>query len=93
MERSVKRNKLIVLGALLIAPQKTEFGAKVGLLSALTIACAARPLLERFLRDAAARSALQNGQGLRQAPCAGSESARAESDAVTLLPHSDPIKS
>ena len=38
-----------LLGALLIAPQKTEFGAKVGLLSALTIACAARPLLERFL--------------------------------------------
>ena len=38
-----------LLGALLIAPQKTEFGAKVGLLSALTIACAARPLLESLL--------------------------------------------
>jgi hypothetical protein len=38
-----------LLGALLIAPQKTEFGAKVGLLSALTIACAARPLLEYLL--------------------------------------------
>ena len=38
-----------LLGALLIAPQKTEFGAKVGLLSALTIACAARPLLEHLL--------------------------------------------
>jgi hypothetical protein len=34
---------------LLIAPQTTEFGAKVGLLSSLAIMCAARPLFERFL--------------------------------------------
>ncbi len=34
-----------LLGALLIAPMQTEFWAKVALLGALTIACAARPLL------------------------------------------------
>ena len=34
-----------VLSSLLIAPQTTEFAAKVGLLSSLTIVCAARPLL------------------------------------------------
>jgi hypothetical protein len=33
------------LATLLIAPQRTEFGAKVGLLVALTIMCAVRPLL------------------------------------------------
>lgn len=37
-----------LVAALLIAPQTTEFGAKVALLSALTIACALRPLLERL---------------------------------------------
>ena len=34
---------------LLMAPQQTEFGAKVALLAGLTIMTAARPLLERFL--------------------------------------------
>jgi Na+-translocating ferredoxin:NAD+ oxidoreductase RnfD subunit len=34
-----------VLSALLIAPQQTEFAAKVGLLGSLTLVCAARPLL------------------------------------------------
>jgi hypothetical protein len=34
---------------LLIAPQSTEFGAKVGLLAGLVVLCAARPLLDRFL--------------------------------------------
>jgi len=43
-----------LLAALLIAPQRTEFAAKVGLLSALTIVCAARPLLI-LLREAMAR--------------------------------------
>jgi hypothetical protein len=42
------------IGALLIAPQRTEFGAKVGLLSALAIACAARPLLERAFAQSSA---------------------------------------
>src|SRR5688572_2802079 len=35
-----------LLAALLIAPQTTEFGSKVAVLSALAIVCAARPLLE-----------------------------------------------
>ena len=34
---------------LLMAPQTTEFGTKVGLLSGLVVVCAARPLLERLL--------------------------------------------
>lgn len=34
-----------LLGALLIAPMRTEYWAKVGLLGALAIACAARPFL------------------------------------------------
>ena len=34
-----------LLSALLIAPQTTEFGAKVALLGSLTIVCAARPIL------------------------------------------------
>ncbi len=41
-----------VVSALLIAPQQTEFGAKVGLLGGLVVVCAARPavvwLNERF---------------------------------------------
>ena len=51
-----------LLGALLIAPMQTEFGAKVALLGSLTIVCAARPLvilareaLERRRRAARAR--------------------------------------
>ena len=35
-----------LLATLLIAPQTTEFGAKVALLGSLTLVCAARPLLE-----------------------------------------------
>jgi hypothetical protein len=38
-----------VTSTLLMAPQTTEFGAKVGLLSGLVIVCAARPLIERWL--------------------------------------------
>ena len=34
-----------LLAALLIAPQTTEFGSKVALLAALTLVCAARPIL------------------------------------------------
>lgn len=35
--------------ALLMAPQTTEFGAKVGLLGGLVVICAARPVLEALL--------------------------------------------
>jgi hypothetical protein len=37
-----------LVAALLIAPQRTEFGSKVALLAALAVVCAARPLIERF---------------------------------------------
>src|SRR5579859_7302556 len=37
------------MGTLLLAPQTTEFETKVGLLAGLTLVCAARPLLERFV--------------------------------------------
>jgi hypothetical protein len=40
-----------IVSTLLIAPQTTEFGAKVGLLSGLVIVCATRPLLERILPE------------------------------------------
>src|SRR6185436_2305918 len=43
-----------LLAALLLAPQTTEFGSKVAVLSALAIVCAARPLLV-LLSDAARR--------------------------------------
>ncbi|MFL5953171.1 MAG: FG-GAP-like repeat-containing protein [Gaiellaceae bacterium] len=46
-----------LLGALLIAPTTTEWAAKVALLSALTIVCAAIPLVER-VRVSAPRVAL-----------------------------------
>jgi hypothetical protein len=38
-----------LIGTLLLAPQTTEFWAKVGLLSGLTLVCAARPLVERVV--------------------------------------------
>lgn len=38
-----------VIGTLVLAPQTTEFGAKVGLLSGLTLLCAARPVLESII--------------------------------------------
>jgi len=37
-----------LLAALLIAPQRTEFGAKVALLGALALVCLVRPFLERL---------------------------------------------
>ncbi|RDI73644.1 ASPIC and UnbV [Gaiella occulta] len=54
-----------LLAALLIAPQKTEFGSKVALLGALTLVCAARPLVERLAaRGAPAWAArLLRGEG------------------------------
>lgn len=40
-----------IVSSLLIAPQTTEFGAKVGLLAGLVLVCAARPILERILPE------------------------------------------
>jgi hypothetical protein len=40
-----------VMCTLLIAPQTTEFGTKVGLLAGLAVLCAARPILERVLPE------------------------------------------
>jgi Na+-translocating ferredoxin:NAD+ oxidoreductase RnfD subunit len=37
------------VGTLLLASQTTEFGAKVGLLSGLVLACAARPVFDRLV--------------------------------------------
>jgi hypothetical protein len=40
------------VGTLMLAPQTTEFGAKVGLLAGLTVLCAARPLFDRIVPEA-----------------------------------------
>ena len=40
-----------VASTLLMAPQTTEFNAKVGLLAGLVIICAARPILDRLLPE------------------------------------------
>lgn len=40
-------------GTLLMAPQTTEFGAKVGLLTGLTLLCAARPIFDRLVPEPA----------------------------------------
>jgi hypothetical protein len=40
-----------IVSTLLIAPQTTEFGSKVGLLAGLVVVCAARPILERVLPE------------------------------------------
>ena len=42
---------IAVLGTLIAAPQHTEFGTKVGILAALVIACALRPLFERYIPE------------------------------------------
>ena len=61
-----------LLAALLIAPQQTEFGAKVALLGSLTLVCAARPILI-LLGEA---TAAQRGMA-RRAPALGFERLRA----------------
>jgi hypothetical protein len=69
------------IGTLLLAPQTTEFGAKVGLLAGLTLLCAARPALERIFpqpnsaEDSARRYLATTG--LARAVSAGSGAARA----------------
>ena len=45
MARRIYAVSIGLLSALLIAPQTTEFGAKVALLGSLTLVCAARPIL------------------------------------------------
>ncbi|MBV9577246.1 MAG: hypothetical protein JO057_01510, partial [Chloroflexi bacterium] len=40
-----------LVGALLMAPQTTEFWSKVGLLAGLTLVCASRPILYRVLPE------------------------------------------
>ena len=59
--------------ALLIAPQTTEFGAKVALLGSLTIVCAARPILILLGEATAARSAAGSARASRSsaAPARG----------------------
>jgi len=51
-----------LLATILIAPQRTEFGAKVALLGALALACAARPLLD-WLLPAAGYPTTGSGRG------------------------------
>jgi len=51
--RTVYAVGVAVLAALLMATQTTEFGSKVALLGALTLVCAARPLIERLTTRAA----------------------------------------
>jgi len=41
-----------VLSTLLMAPQTTEWGTKVGLLASLVILCALRPIFDRYLPEA-----------------------------------------
>ena len=57
-----------LLGALLIAPMQTEFWAKVALLGALTIVCAARPFL--ILAKEAIERRQRSRQLRRQTVCA-----------------------
>jgi hypothetical protein len=40
-----------IASVLLVAPQTDEFGAKVGLLAGLVVACLARPLIDRFVPE------------------------------------------
>lgn len=46
--RTLYASGIAVLAALLIAPQRSEFSAKVALLAALCLACAARPTIEHL---------------------------------------------
>ena len=68
-----------LLAALLLAPQTTEFGSKVAVLSSLAIVCAARPLLV-LLADAARRrgweAAIRRAQGRPRGRCRGSRRRR-----------------
>ena len=69
------------MGTLLLAPQTTEFETKVGLLAGLTLVCAARPLLERFVprpnsADDTARTFLGSVTGSARGAPAGFVAAR-----------------
>ena len=71
-----------LLAALLLAPQTTEFGSKVAVLSALAIVCAARPVLE--LLDEAVRSRAWFG-GFRARAVSRSSAAGALAGAVVFV--------
>ena len=64
-----------LLAALLLAPQTTEFGAKVAVLSALALVCAARPLLLLLLPVLRSRTRLRRRSTRRQ-PYGGRGGAR-----------------
>jgi len=75
------------IGTLLLAPQTTEFESKVGLLAGLTLVCAARPLLERFVprpnsADDAARAYLGGITGFARGASARFVAARLGAAAV-----------
>ena len=78
-----------LLAALLIAPQTTEFGSKVAVLSALALVCAARPVLVL----SAKRSASGAGRVEADAPQARPRSpARWRSSACSSSPGSRPAR-
>jgi hypothetical protein len=55
--RAIYAVSIGMLAVLLIAPARTEFWAKVGLLGALALVCLARPVVDRLVRVARARPA------------------------------------
>jgi Na+-translocating ferredoxin:NAD+ oxidoreductase RnfD subunit len=59
-----------LLAALLIAPQTTEFGAKVAVLAALALVCAARPLVELAADRGVSARLARHVSGRRRAPIA-----------------------
>ncbi len=73
-----------LLASLLIAPQTTEFAAKVALLGTLTIVCAARPLII-LGREAIARRSLKVPSLPRRRPALAAASAFATALFVALL--------
>ncbi len=56
-----------IVSSLLMAPQRTEFGAKVGLLGGLVLVCAARPVIE-FLSTRIVVTARRLRAAMRVAP-------------------------
>ena len=70
-----------LLSVLLIAPQTTEFAAKVALLGTLTIVCAARPLI-LLARDAIARRNAERAVGVSRSALARRPAFRAAAAAL-----------
>ncbi len=78
-----------LIGTLLLAPQTTEFGAKVGLISGLVLVCACRPILERIIpapnsAEDNARPYLARLVGLARSSSAGLRAARLGLTSVCL---------